>query len=63
MLKRAIYIIGSCYAPIMDAQSVDMNENRKVLFVFDSKFSGWKGTQKFFFEFGNYLKKIVMKLH
>ena len=40
----------------MCAQSVVRSENRKVLFVFDSKFSGWKGTQKFFYEFGNYLK-------
>lgn len=41
----------------MCAESTEMNNNRRVLFIFDSKFSEWKGTQKFFYEFGNYLKK------
>ena len=46
----------------MRTQSIDINENKKVVFVFDSKFSNWKGTQKFFFEFGNYLKNNGFKI-
>ena len=41
----------------MYAELTEMSENRKVLFILDSKFTEWKGTQKFFYEFGNYLRE------
>lgn len=41
----------------MCAEVSKRDKNNKVLFIFDSKFSEWKGTQKFFYEFGDYLKK------
>ncbi len=40
----------------MPSESEDAKyERKKILFIFDSKFSEWKGTQRFFYEFGNFL--------